>query len=162
MALEKVQVAALAERLDDLLDELEKRGIEGAEDDDGVTALLGDGAPLDEPINEAFRAATLSLGWDGSKGRVLVEARAPSEDEDEEVLDDDDDSSPDGPDVLPRSAAADGGPLVRRARRSGPGLGPAAVPAVRPAARSAGHLCRGQRTSPELSRGPTGIRRRDR
>jgi uncharacterized repeat protein (TIGR03847 family) len=101
VALEKVQVAALAERMDDLLDELEKRGIEGAEDNEGVVALLGDGAPLDEPINEAFRAATLSLGWDGSKGRVLVEARAPSEDEDDEdVLEDDDDSSPDGPDVL--------------------------------------------------------------
>ena len=76
---------SLAERLDDLLDELEKRGIEGAEDDAGVTRAT-DGAPLDEPINEAFRAATLSLGWDGSKGRVLVEARAPSEDEDEDVL----------------------------------------------------------------------------
>ena len=100
VALEKVQVAALAERLDDLLDELEKRGVEGAEDTDGLTLPSGDPGPLDEPINEAFRAATLSLGWDGSNGKVLVEARAPSEDEDEDVLDDDDETSPDGPDVL--------------------------------------------------------------
>src|SRR5262245_61714443 len=76
VALEKVQVAALAERLDDLLDELEERGVDGAAED-GFNA---DGGPLDEPINEAFRAGTLSLGWDGSLGRVLVEARAQNED----------------------------------------------------------------------------------
>ena len=52
VALEKVQVSALAQRLGDLLEELEKRGIEGAED---VPNLLGDTSALDEPINEAFR-----------------------------------------------------------------------------------------------------------
>ena len=98
VALEKVQVAALAERLDDLLDELEQRGVEGAAEDE-LPAVDGAGEPLDEPINEAFRAATLSLGWDGSNGKVLVEARAPTDDEDDEPLDEDD-TSPDGPDVL--------------------------------------------------------------
>ena len=37
VAVEKVQVAVLAQRLGDLLDELERRGIEGAEDDAEVT-----------------------------------------------------------------------------------------------------------------------------
>ena len=37
-------------------------------------------APLDEPLNEAFRAGSLTLGWDGDAERVLVEARAQSED----------------------------------------------------------------------------------
>ena len=61
VVLEKVQVAALAERLDALLDELESQG---------VAASLGpvgggiDSEPLDEPINETFRATTLTLGWD--------------------------------------------------------------------------------------------------
>ncbi len=61
VALEKVQVAALIQRLDELLDELERRGIEGA---GTLETFDADPAPLDEPINEAFRAGTLSLGWD--------------------------------------------------------------------------------------------------
>ena len=95
VALEKVQVAALAERLDDLLDELDQQGVDGAAED----GFGADAGPLDEPINEAFRAGTLSLGWDGAVGRVLVEARAESDDEDDED-DDVDDASADGPDVL--------------------------------------------------------------
>lgn len=96
VALEKVQVAALAQRLDELLDELERRGIEGAAEND---ALVGDPAPLDEPINEAFRAGTLSLGWDTGDNLVLVEALELVEDEegDEEEAEDDDE---DGPDTL--------------------------------------------------------------
>ena len=39
-----------------------------------------DTAPLDEPINEAFRAGSLTLGWDGDAERVLLEARAQAED----------------------------------------------------------------------------------
>ena len=79
VVLEKVQVAVLAERLGVLLDELETRGI--SEATDGASA---DGAPLDEPINEAFRATTLTLGWDGDAERILVEARADDEDDDED------------------------------------------------------------------------------
>jgi uncharacterized repeat protein (TIGR03847 family) len=72
VALEKVQVQVLAERLDQLLDELEERG---------VTPPIPDGVspdvePLDEPLVEAFRATTLTLGWDVDAERVLVEARA--------------------------------------------------------------------------------------
>jgi uncharacterized repeat protein (TIGR03847 family) len=79
VVLEKVQVAVLAERLGVLLDELEARGIttptgSGPEADD---------QPLDEPINETFRATTLTLGWDGDAERILIEARA--EDDQEEV-----------------------------------------------------------------------------
>jgi uncharacterized repeat protein (TIGR03847 family) len=103
VAVEKVQVAVLAERLGDLLDELERRGIEGAEDDDEVT---GDARPLDEPINEAFRAGVLSLGWDTSDDLVLLEAREITEAEENEeeagteteAFEDDD--SEDGPDLL--------------------------------------------------------------
>ena len=82
--LEKVQVAVLAERLGVLLDELEARGITGP------TEVAGDDQPLDEPIDEAFRATTLTLGWDGDAERILVEARAGTEDDeddDEPVID---------------------------------------------------------------------------
>lgn len=96
IALEKVQVAALAERMDDLLDELDERGVDGASADD----ISADTAPLDEPINEAFRAGTLSLGWDGTLGRVLIEARAQTELDEDDDDDEVDDESLDGPDVL--------------------------------------------------------------
>ena len=100
VALEKVQVAALAQRLDELLDELERRGVEGSAENEDAT---GDTGSLDEPINEAFRAGTLTLGWDTTDDLVLVEARAIVEDGDEEdeedVLPDEDDDT-DGPDIL--------------------------------------------------------------
>ena len=85
VVLEKVQVAVLAERLGVLLDELEARGITTA----GEPVV--DEQPLDEPINETFRATTLTLGWDGDAERILVEARAEAEDDDED--DDDEDEA---------------------------------------------------------------------
>ena len=84
VVLEKVQVAVLAERLGVLLDELESRGVTEAAD-----GVMTDMAPLDEPINESFRATTLTLGWDGDAERILVEARAEADDDVEE-----DDESP--------------------------------------------------------------------
>ena len=106
VVLEKVQVAALAERLDALLDELESHGV--AETISVSTPPI-DSEPLDEPINEAFRATTLTLGWDGDAERILIEARAPGDD-DEEIegetiveVDDDDD----GPDLLRVRLTAD-------------------------------------------------------
>jgi uncharacterized repeat protein (TIGR03847 family) len=112
VSLEKVQVAALAERLGRLLVELDQRGIVILEEDRAVD----DVAPLDEPLTEAFRAGTLTLGWDGGRERVLIEARAESEDDEEEaesssetdlehVLAADDD--PDAPDVLRVHLTAD-------------------------------------------------------
>jgi uncharacterized repeat protein (TIGR03847 family) len=107
VALEKAQVAVLAERLGRLLVELDRRGIV----EDPATPIEPDEKPLEEPLNEAFRATTLTLGWDGDAERILIEARAPGEDEDEEAaaetlveVDDDDD---DGPDLLRVRLTAD-------------------------------------------------------
>jgi len=97
VALEKVQVAALIQRLDELLDELERRGIEGA---GTLETFDADPAPLDEPINEAFRAGTLSLGWDTQDDLVLLEAREQTEDEEEDDEEAFDDDADDGPDLL--------------------------------------------------------------
>ncbi len=85
VVLEKVQVAVLAERLGVLLDELEERGILPSSG-----GAIADPAPLDEPINDAFRATTLTLGWDGDTEQILIEARA--EIEDDEEIDDDEDA----------------------------------------------------------------------
>jgi uncharacterized repeat protein (TIGR03847 family) len=97
VALEKVQVAALAQRLTELLDELERRGVAGADADqptDGLTPAL------DEPINEAFRVGTLSMGWDTQDELVLVEAREILEDEEAEDEPEGFDDDEDGPDFL--------------------------------------------------------------
>ncbi len=85
VVLEKIQVQVLAERLDQLLDELEERGVTEA-----GAAPATDNAPLDEPLVEAFRATTLTLGWDADAGLVLVEARAEPIEVEIEADDDDD------------------------------------------------------------------------
>jgi uncharacterized repeat protein (TIGR03847 family) len=76
VALEKVQVALLAEKLEELLDEVRRR--QGA--DSVVPAAapreLEDVAPLGTPIEEEFRAGTLALAWDDDDGTVLVEAQS--------------------------------------------------------------------------------------
>jgi uncharacterized repeat protein (TIGR03847 family) len=103
VALEKVQVAALAQRLDELLDELDRRGIEGAAELPEEEALRrGDTTALDEPINEVFRAGTLSLGWDTTAELVLIEARAITDDEEDEddIVEDPSDEEAEGPDFL--------------------------------------------------------------
>jgi uncharacterized repeat protein (TIGR03847 family) len=98
VVLEKVQVAVLAERLDQLLDELEEQGVTEAAADPAT-----DTAPLDEPLVEAFRATTLTLGWDADAERVLVEARA----EPIEVEIESDEGDEDDPEDVADSAAED-------------------------------------------------------
>src|SRR4051794_36975898 len=76
VALEKVQVAALAEKLDELLDEVRRR--QGA--DSTIPALvppdLEDVAPLGTPVEEEFRVGTLALAWDDDDSVVIVEAQS--------------------------------------------------------------------------------------
>ncbi len=120
VALEKVQVAVLAERLGALLDELDLRGIVEASETEPPIADAGEGPPegvvLDEPLNEAFRAGSLTLGWDGGAERVLVEARAQDEDGEAIDPDEDDDEDEEGPDLLRvRMTAAAARSFVARA-----------------------------------------------
>jgi uncharacterized repeat protein (TIGR03847 family) len=73
VALEKQQVAALAERVDELLDQVLDDGSSGTI----VPALaphdLDDQAPLEQPIEEEFRAGTMTLSWDPGISRVVIE-----------------------------------------------------------------------------------------
>jgi uncharacterized repeat protein (TIGR03847 family) len=122
VALEKVQVAVLAERLGALLEELGRRGVTELEVPDPpepeASASDVDDSTLDEPLNEAFRAGSLTLGWDGGAGLVLVEARAQDEDGEPIDPDEDDDEDDDGPDLLRvRMTAAAARGFVERAAR---------------------------------------------
>ena len=124
VALEKVQVAVLAERLGDLLGELERRGVPVGGTDDAALDQLAepevdhDPGPLDEPLIEAFRAGSLTLGWDPDAERVLLEARAQDEDGEAIDPDEDDDEDEDGPDLLRVRLTADAArSFVARAAR---------------------------------------------
>lgn len=73
VALEKAQVAALAERVEELLDEVVRRS-GGAAPVPAVTpADARDDAPLDTPIEEEFRVGTMTLAWDGERQLVVIE-----------------------------------------------------------------------------------------
>jgi len=92
---EKQQVAILADRIDALLDEIERRF--GA-DVPPATGEVDDLRPLVTPIEAEFRVGTMGLGWDANEKSVVVELLAATEEALDEsiVLDDRDD----GPDAL--------------------------------------------------------------
>jgi uncharacterized repeat protein (TIGR03847 family) len=81
VALEKVQAQVLAERLDELLDEVRRRG---GEVPTLAPSELDDVGPLDQPIFEEFRVGTMGLQWDGEAGLVVIEAHAQGEGEEGE------------------------------------------------------------------------------
>lgn len=72
VGLEKQQVMVLAERMDQLLDELMR-----SQTHEVVPAVaplsMDDADPLEQPIEEEFRAGTMTLSWDPDDERVVVE-----------------------------------------------------------------------------------------
>ena len=112
VALEKTQVQVLADRMNELLDEVAGR----ANTEIPPVAEVDDLEPLAAPIDEEFRVAAMGLAWDGSAEAVVVEAVAAGEEpiDEEAILSD----SEEGPDALrvtitPVAARA----FVARARR---------------------------------------------
>lgn len=123
VALEKAQVAVLAERVDALLDEVVRR-TGGTASVPAVAPLeLLDNAPLDAPITEDFRVGTMALAWEGEGEKVLIEAQelVPGAEEVDEaaLLASDDDAllGEDGPDMLRvRLSGAEARAFVKRAQ----------------------------------------------
>jgi uncharacterized repeat protein (TIGR03847 family) len=76
VALEKVQVAALAEKLDELLDEVRRRHGSDSPVPAAASVDLEDVAPLETPVEEEFRVGTLALAWDDDSGQVIIEAQS--------------------------------------------------------------------------------------
>jgi uncharacterized repeat protein (TIGR03847 family) len=70
---EKFQVSLLAERIDELLDEVLS--------DSGTAppAAPADDGPLDLPLTEDFRVGAIALGWDGEEEQVVIEAQEETE-----------------------------------------------------------------------------------
>lgn len=121
VVVEKVQVALLADRITAILAELRSRDVEGAPEPEAEELPNDDDRPLDEPIGEAFRVASLTISWDGEASDITVEARSGYGDEDDEGEGEDDpdeipDDAPDGPDVL--RVRLDGASALGFARRA--------------------------------------------
>jgi uncharacterized repeat protein (TIGR03847 family) len=96
VVLEKFQVSLLAERIDELLDEVLRRtGTTGIPP--SAPAALRDDGPLDLPLTEEFRVGAIALAWDNDEERVVIEAQEES-DMPVELLSDD--VPADGPGVL--------------------------------------------------------------
>src|ERR687889_730160 len=73
VALEKQQVAVLAERVDALLDEVMRGEGGGGLVPAVAPTALEDSDPLEQPIDEEFRAGTMTLAWDPDDARVVIE-----------------------------------------------------------------------------------------
>ena len=137
VALEKVQVSRLAERLDELLDEELKRsgGPAGLVE---APASLADDEPLDLPLLEEFRVGVIALAWDRDDQRVVIEAQEETDSPVEPLADD---VPEDGPGVLRvRITAAAARAFTRRALQL-VGQGRPPCPLCGLPLDAAGHIC---------------------
>ena len=83
MAIEKEQVAALAERIDELLDEVMGESTTRSVIPAIAPVAMTDDEPLELPIDEEFRGGTMTLSWDPDDERVVVEVFPVGEEPDE-------------------------------------------------------------------------------
>jgi uncharacterized repeat protein (TIGR03847 family) len=72
VACEKQQVSVLAEHLDRVLDEVLRRSAGGV-DVPPASSNARDTDPLDAPITEEFRVGTMTIAWDPSIDRIVIE-----------------------------------------------------------------------------------------
>ena len=73
VSLEKQQVSALSERIDELLDEVMSNELNEALIPAVAPFGMDDSEPLEQPIEEEFRAGTMTLSWDPGDERVVIE-----------------------------------------------------------------------------------------
>ena len=87
VACEKQQVSVLAEHLDKVLDEVVRRSA-GEIDVPPASAAARDVDPLDAPITEEFRVGTMTIAWDPSIDRIVIELFSNVDSEEDESEDD--------------------------------------------------------------------------
>src|SRR3954451_12254282 len=83
VACEKQQVSVLAEHLDRVLDKVQRRSA-GQVDVPPASSAAHDTDPLDAPINEEFRVGTMTIAWDPSIDRIVIELFSNVDVDDEE------------------------------------------------------------------------------
>lgn len=151
VALEKVQVSLLAEKLEELLTEASRRF--GVDVPEVPVLAINDNEPLDTPVDEEFRVGTLGLAFDVDTTTVVIEAieagdgdaevelGEDEEDEDDDAVDGEDDEPDDDLDRLrvrltPEATRA----FIDRARRV-VAAGRPPCPLCGQPLDPAGHLC---------------------
>jgi uncharacterized repeat protein (TIGR03847 family) len=85
VALEKVQVSLLAEKLEELLTEAARRFGVDLELPPEEPSNSSDNEPLESPVDEEFRVGTLGLAFDVDTATVVIEAIAVGEEAEEET-----------------------------------------------------------------------------
>jgi uncharacterized repeat protein (TIGR03847 family) len=136
--LEKAQVSQLAERLDELLDEVLRRTGGAAAVPAAAPVGLADDGPLDLPLTEEFRVGAIALAWDHDDERVIIEAQ---EETDEPIEPLAEDVPEDGPGVLRvRISAAAARAFSQRALKV-VGQGRPPCPLCGLPLDAAGHIC---------------------
>ncbi|WP_306215468.1 DUF3090 domain-containing protein [Actinoplanes sp. RD1] len=94
VALEKVQVSLLAEKLEELLTEASRRF--GVKLPEPSPLAVNDNEPLETPVDEEFRVGTLGLAFDVDTATVVIEAIEVGEgDAEPELVEDDDEDEDD-------------------------------------------------------------------
>ncbi len=88
VACEKQQVSVLAEHLDKVLDEVTRRSAGEVRVPPPATAAR-DTDPLDAPISEEFRVGTMTIAWDPTIDRIVIELFATVDAEEEETAEPD-------------------------------------------------------------------------
>ena len=138
VALEKGQVSQLAERLDELLDEVLRRT--GAAEDipESAPPVLRDDGPLDLPLTEDFRVGAIALAWDHDGERVIIEAQEESEEPLEPLADD---VPEDGPAILRVRITAEAARAFSRRAIQVVGQGRPPCPLCGLPLEPAGHVC---------------------
>ncbi|MFB2556840.1 DUF3090 domain-containing protein [Herbiconiux liangxiaofengii] len=74
VSLEKEQSSLLAEKLDEILDELMVNDGNRFSVPTSTPVELVDNDPLELPVDEQFRVGAIGLGWDPSTAQLVVEA----------------------------------------------------------------------------------------
>jgi uncharacterized repeat protein (TIGR03847 family) len=74
VALEKEQSVLLAEKIDEILDELMAAEGNPSSVPAETPLELVDNDPLEQPVDAEFRTGAMSLGWDPSTAQVVIEA----------------------------------------------------------------------------------------
>ena len=93
VALEKVQVQLLAEKLEELLIEASRRF--GVDLPEAPVLAVHDNEPLDTPVDEEFRVGTLGLAFDVDTTTVVIEAIEAGDGDADVDLGEDEDSDDD-------------------------------------------------------------------
>ena len=99
VACEKQQISVLAEHLDRVLDEVRRRSA-GQVDVPPASSAARDTDPLDAPISEEFRVGTMTIAWDPSIDRIVIELFSNVDVDDEESAGETPSSTAEEPDEI--------------------------------------------------------------